>query len=86
MKDKRLEELKSWRAERNEVLLSLDEVRIRHFVAKYKLGGMSTDPEVFWRAVHKARTGCMDLPIEARRLSKAWLKTHYSEPWDDGEL
>jgi hypothetical protein len=77
--------IKDWCRRRDAALLSLDEAAIRKVTAE---GGeqLSSNPEVFWRAVHKARTALRTLPMEARTLSKRWLREHNSEPWDDGEV
>ena len=47
---------------------------------------MPADPLTFWGAVHKAITGCRDLPILFRRKSKAWLDGHELRSHDDGDL
>jgi hypothetical protein len=36
--------------------------------------------------MHKMRTMCVRLPIEARRVSYAWLTARGFETWDDGDL
>lgn len=83
------DELQQFLNERNEALLSLDEAKIRAYMDKwsgpdYPLNKAS--PEVFWRAVHKAITGCISLPLEFRMKSKAWLDERGSNSMDDGEL
>lgn len=81
-------ELDQFLKDRNEALLSLDETKIRAYMEKYgEADALPKDkPEVFWRGVHKAITGCKDLPIEFRRKSKAWLAERNSSSWDDGDL
>ncbi len=70
--------------ESNEVLLSLDEDRIRTLYARY---GVELPPGlVFWGAVHKAITGRASLPLQFRKQSKRWLNAHGLKPLDDGEL
>lgn len=71
---------------RDEALLSLDEKRIRGYYRKYNGVEAPTDPNVFWRAIHKARTANLNLPMEARSVSKRWLIEHNSAPLDDGDV
>ncbi len=73
-------------AERDAALLSLDEARIRAFMLKFNEQEAPADPLVFWGSVHKAITGCLSLPIEFRRKSKAWLTEHELNSLDDGDL
>lgn len=85
-------DLEQFKADRNEALLSLDETKIRAYCKKYNVMlGLSMPVEarnidVFWMAIHKAITGCLDLPIEFRRKSKAWLEERGSKSLDDGDL
>jgi hypothetical protein len=72
--------------ERNEALLSMDEEKIRAMVRKWNGIEMPDDPYVFLAAVHKAITGQMDLPIELRRKSYAWLTERGLRSLDDGDL
>ena len=72
--------------ERDEALLSMDAARIRAYFRKYNNTPMPSDPEIFWIAVHKARTALRSLPMEARSESKRWLIAHNAEPLDDGEV
>ena len=71
--------------DRREALLSLDRNIINAYCIKYDINLPSTD-EAFWLAIHKARTASLDLPIEERRISKRYLLSVGSEPWDDGEI
>lgn len=71
---------------RNEALLSMDERKIREFWFRNTGHHGPEDSEVFWRAVHKARTGIPGLPLNERRKSKAWLEERGSETFDDGDL
>lgn len=71
---------------RDEALLSMDEARIRGYYRKYNGTEAPTDPNVFWRMVHKARTADRNLPMAARSASKRWLIEHGSEPLDDGDV
>lgn len=78
--------IEEFRRERNDALTSLDEKRIRIMVRKFNGTDMPIDPEVFWGAVHKAITGCLDLPVEFRRQSKTYLTIHGLQSHDDGDL
>src|SRR5712692_572753 len=55
--------LSDFKRERNEALLSLDEAKIRAMILKWNGKETALDQHVFWGAVHKAITGCNDLPI-----------------------
>lgn len=79
-------DVKQFLRDRNQALLSLDEVKIKEFAKKYGTNWEASCSEVFWRAVHKARTAIPDLPLEARVLSKKWLRDHNSESFDDGDV
>jgi hypothetical protein len=68
-------------AERNAALLSLDEAKIRALCAKHG-SPMPDDPEVFWRAVHKARVAVISFSDDVKNESRAWLKAHGSAPLD----
>ena len=78
--------IEQFKSERNEALLSLDEARIRAMFQKFNGTNLPTNQLVFWTSVHKAITGCKDLPIEFRRSSKQWLKSRGFQSNDDGEL
>jgi hypothetical protein len=73
-------------ADREAALLSMDEQQIRAYFRQYNGDAGPSDPEVFWRGIHKARTALQSLPMEARQESKRWLLAHGSEPMDDGEV
>ncbi len=79
------EVIRQFVAERNVVLASLDEARIREF---YRKNGeiMPDDPEVFWAVIHKTITAVAAIDIEIRRKSKSWLNQHGYSSMDDGEL
>lgn len=73
--------------ERREALLGMDKDAILAYAQKWGLKNIPTDnDEVFWAAIHKARTALTDLPIEDRRKSKTWLTEHGFGSWDDGDL
>lgn len=80
-------DLKQFKRDRNRALLSLNRDTITAYFKKYNvLREIPEDEEIFWRAVHKARTGCTELPMAARSESKRWLIAHGSQPWDNGEV
>lgn len=79
-------QLKEFKRERSEAFQSLDEQKIRAYCRKWNGTEMPANIEVFWGSVHKAITGAMDLPIEFRRKSKAWLDARGFTSLDDGEL
>lgn len=78
-------EIEAFNTERNAVLLSMDERKIRGFYRKYQLK-QPDHPIAFWGAVHKARTGIASLPDYERRNSKRWLEQHGMTSYDDGNL
>lgn len=84
MTDEIKTQLADFNRERNEALTSMDEHRIRAMVRKWNGTEMPSNKKVFWGAVHKAITGALNLPIEVRRTSKAWLDERKS--LDDGDL
>ncbi len=65
-------QIKQFQADRDAALLSLDETKIRAFAQKYE-APLPSDPDTFWTAVHKARTGAKSLPEFDRRISMSWL-------------
>ena len=69
---------------RNEAMLSLDKDKIISFMKSFDLP-IPRD-EVFWPMVHKTITGIKTLPIDFRRLSKAYLRESGMSSMDDGEL
>lgn len=78
-------DLEQFKKDRNHALLSLDGPTIIAYFEKYN----GTAPEVnaiFWMGIHKARTACRELPMEARSLSKRWLMDRGFQPMDDGEV
>lgn len=59
---------------RRAALLSMDEGKIRRFMDKWAPGEeMPGANQVFWIAVHKARTAALDLPDLERLRSHQWL-------------
>lgn len=79
-------ELQAFKRERNEALMSLDEHRIRAMARKWNKIEMPTDMNVFWGSVHKAITGCLDMPLHVRQNSKAYLDATGLRSLDDGDL
>src|SRR5579883_1622480 len=65
--------VKQFVAERDRALLSLDEPTLRAYMARWNIRSPE-DPDTFWVGIHKARTGCLSLPREARLLSESWLR------------
>jgi hypothetical protein len=80
------ETLEMFKRSRNEALLSLNEGKIRTFFKFWNDEEMTPDPKMFWLIVHKAITGCKDLPKDFRQRSKFWLNTRGSDSEDDGDL
>lgn len=78
-------EIEQFKSDRNKAFLSLDELTIRAYMAKYEIQ-ISQDKNVFWGSVHKAITGCSALPFEFRKASKAYLDAHGLRSLDDGDL
>ena len=72
------EDIAAFVAERNAALLSLDEAVIRAYAVKWK-APLPAEPWVFWAAVHSARVHITNLPMEARTLSKRWLRDNGAE-------
>ncbi len=74
-----------FKKDRNEALLSMDKEKIIAYMARWGQKAIPND-KVFWASVHKARTACVDLPIEERQKSKGWLKNEGLTFLDDGDL
>ena len=58
--------------ERNEALLSLDEIKIKKFSKKYGVT-LSDNPLVFWAFIHKARIEIASFSEEVKEESRNWL-------------
>lgn len=80
------DEIARFKKSRNEAFLSLDEKKLRDHQRQWNNLDMPADMEIFWGSVHKAITGCNDLPLEFRKKSKAWLTERGLESHDDGNL
>lgn len=74
--------------ERDAALLSLDKERILAFYRKYngEVPATLQNDSMFWISTHKAITADLNLPIEFRRKSKAWLAERGYRSLDDGDL
>lgn len=72
--------------DRHEALLSMDKEKILAYALKYKLRNLPADDEMFWIAIHKARTALEDLPMPERSKSKRWLLERGYYSLDDGDV
>ena len=79
-------EIKSFVAERDEMLLSMDLDRLIAFHVKHNPKLPIPSRQVAELLLHKARTGAKSLPIEARLESKRWLAGRGLSSMDDGDL
>jgi hypothetical protein len=55
----------------------MDREKILAYCKKYEVD-VSDNDEVFWRGIHKARTGAKDMPRKERLKSVAWLRARNS--------
>lgn len=78
-------DMKQFLADRKAALLSLDKKIIQQYMHKYDVR-IPTVENTFWIAVHAARTGAKDLPMEARIFSKRWLIERGYRSMDDGDI
>lgn len=84
-----MDSLNEFLNERAEALLSMDKQKIIAYYKKWNGTEIPTSmnsDELFWIAIHKAITGAKDLPLEARKKSKAWLAERDFKSLDDGDL
>jgi hypothetical protein len=58
--------------DRREALLSMDRKKIESYCKKYGVP-VSDNDEVFWMAIHKARTAMLKFPANEREKSRNWL-------------
>jgi hypothetical protein len=79
-------EIKAFVAERDAVLIEGDLDKLRAFHQKHNPGLVLPAPDVFECSFHKARTGAKSLPLEVRKISKAWLTQRGFSSMDDGDL
>ena len=80
-----MDDLKEYLRKRDKILLMLD---IDGMIALMKENGspVPTDRHVALLTIHKARTCCTSLPMEARAISKQWLLDHRYSSFDDGDV
>ena len=62
--------------DRDEALMSLDEKKIRLFLAKYDIKLIALDADTFWREIHAWRLTILTIPLSARLESCQWLIDH----------
>ena len=74
-----------FKKDRIEAMMSLDPAKVRAFGKKYD-AELPGDDGTLLISIHKARTAMTDIPMEARRVSKAWLRERGYEAWDDGDV
>lgn len=80
------EEFDDFVRERNEMLMACDVDRAIAFHEKYDPVARTPSRDIVEVGIHKARTACLSLPIEARQESHQWLKERgYSSFGDDLE-
>lgn len=72
--------------DRREALLSMDKEKLLAYAKKYEVKSIPSDDEIFWIGIHKARTACVDLPMEERSKSKQWLTNLGFRSLDDGDV
>jgi len=68
------DDLASFKRERDAMLLSLDVRQAKAFHRKYSPEAFCPADDVILIGLHKARTGALSLPQEARDLSRKWLE------------
>ena len=78
-------DLEQFKRDRRKALLSMDKTKILRYADKYG-AKLPENDTVFWVAIHKARTGCLDLPMKERKKSAKWLRSRGFHTMDDGEL
>ena len=61
--------------DREEALLSLDLVKIRAYMAKWRIPPMADD-RILLAAVHKARLASYGMPRHERKVSRDWLRAN----------
>ncbi len=74
-KRERKARLEAFIEERDAVMLSLDEERIKGYCEKYQVPVASNDI-AFWGGVHKARLLISGITDEQAQISRCWLKEH----------
>jgi hypothetical protein len=76
--------LEQFKKDRNDAMLSKDKQTIVTFMKQYDIPIPRDD--IFWITVHKTITAIPTLPIDFRRLSKAYLREAGFSSMDDGDL
>lgn len=80
-------EIKAFVKERDTMLLACDIDQMLSFHAKHNPNAPEfRDRDTVEAAIHKARTGALSLPIEARLESKRWLNQRGMSSLDSGDL
>jgi len=79
-------EVEAYNRDRNEALLTLNKDKIVAHFKRYNPAFEMPSEEVFWTAIHKARTAIPALPPFARSISKQWLESRGLKAWDDGDV
>jgi hypothetical protein len=79
-------QMDEFKRDRRDALLSMDKDTILAFGQKWAVSWQTSSEDVFWIAVHMARTGAKDLPMEARTASKRWLRDRGYRSMDDGDV
>jgi hypothetical protein len=70
-----VDDLAEYLRKRNQILLLLD-IDGMLALMKENESPVPSNRQVALIAIHKARTGCTSLPMEARSISKQWLLEH----------
>ena len=65
--------LAQYKKERNEALFSLDEAKIKHFAAKWRVP-MPLYSKAFWGGIYKAVLAIPECPNDVQKKAKAGLK------------
>lgn len=78
-------EMRAFLADRRRALLSDDPVDWRAYADAYGVR-LPDDPEMVRRAIDKARTAALDLPLAVRKAAAERLRAVGWKPLDDGEL
>lgn len=81
-----LADIKAFVAERDAMLLKGDLTELKAFHRKHSPHIPLKDDHILEISLHKARTAVKSLPLEARKISKAWLTKHNYTSLDEGDL
>ena len=82
------DQIKAYRAALDRVLLTGSVSKLRKFMKRHRTYGDQPMPndETIETIMHKTITSSTTLPVEYRRLSKAWLEARNMHSNDDGDL